>query len=189
MPAAIIVLMNIEAIQHEANEAARQVGWGDGPERSFAEHLLLMHAEITEVYDEFDSGHGPTQIYEHNGKPEGIPIELADVCIRICDYLLTIGLSLSDFVDRNQETIVGNYNAPLPSLVARWHRYLSQALELWRKGGEPNDPASGIADRLAALWVDIQGWFQYHEMDMEQVIRRKIAFNATRPYRHGGKRI
>ena len=39
-----------------------------------------------EALEEYRNGRIPTEIYYDGDKPEGIPIELADVIIRILDY-------------------------------------------------------------------------------------------------------
>lgn len=47
-----------------------------------AEFVALIHAEVSEVLEEFRSGHKATETYyAEDGKPEGIPSELADAVI------------------------------------------------------------------------------------------------------------
>lgn len=97
---------------------AKGKGWWD-PEQSktFMEQCTLFHSEISEAVEEWRHGHDPTEIYyAEDGKPEGIPVELADCLIRILDTSARYGIPL------------------------------------------------------------------------EQALAEKMAYNETRPYRHGGKR-
>jgi NTP pyrophosphatase (non-canonical NTP hydrolase) len=79
---------------------AKLKGWHDEenyPPRTFGEIIALCHSELSEALEEFRSGHSVQQIYySHEGKPEGVPIELADVLIRIFDYVGRRGIPLED---------------------------------------------------------------------------------------------
>lgn len=55
-------------------------------EATFGERLALIHSEVSEALEDYRAGHpiwdwwfGP------EGKPEGVPVELADVLIRVFD--------------------------------------------------------------------------------------------------------
>lgn len=89
-------------------------GWHDEP-RSFGEICALLHTEISEAFEDYRKGRDLTEVYWEGDKPCGIPIELADLVIRVFD---TCG-------------------------------------------------ANGI--------------------DLEKAIAEKMAYNMTRPHRHGGK--
>jgi NTP pyrophosphatase (non-canonical NTP hydrolase) len=96
--------------------------WGYQQEKGFdtrtvGEDIALMHSELSEALEEHRSGHPNAEVYFHERKPEGIPIELADVVIRIAAFC-------------------GQYN-----------------------------------------------------IDLANAIETKIAYNLTRPYKHGGKII
>lgn len=77
-------------------------GWHDMdlPERSFGDIIALIHSELSEALEEYRAGHDPQEIYgQVDGKPEGIPIELADVLIRIFDYCGKAGIDLQEAVN------------------------------------------------------------------------------------------
>lgn len=81
------------------NEVARQIhenavdhGWWD-EERGFPE-----------VLEEYRNGRLPTEVYTgNNGKPEGIPIELADVIIRVLDYCGYAGIDIDATISQKHE--------------------------------------------------------------------------------------
>lgn len=90
----------INELIEESHKIAKEKGWYD-TERSFGELIALIHSELSEALEEYrkhgdKKGHMTAIYYSGKGyiselpteickKPEGIPIELADVLIRIFD--------------------------------------------------------------------------------------------------------
>lgn len=80
--------------------------------------------------------------------------------------------------------------------LALLHSEISEALESFRGkdwgstvDGKPEGVSSELADVLIRL---LSTWAQFvapHGWDLESEYERKMAYNRTRPYRHGGKAV
>lgn len=78
------------------HQYAKDKGWWD-KERSFGDICTLFTCEVSEAYEAWRDGHGLTEVYyesEKPTKPEGIPIELADIIIRILDFCKWAGIDI-----------------------------------------------------------------------------------------------
>jgi len=78
---------------------ARSKGWWDDSneenDHEFPTQLMLVVSEMAEALEEYRLGKGLNEIYfDEKGKPLGIPIELADAVIRICDVVGGRGIDL-----------------------------------------------------------------------------------------------
>ena len=70
--------------------------------------LINITAEVSEAWEEYRSGRAGNETWYSGGpeldggsiqKPEGIPSELADVLIRVCDTAAALGVDLADAVE------------------------------------------------------------------------------------------
>jgi hypothetical protein len=191
----------------------------DAPRASFADRCALMISELSEALEEYRAGHDVTEIYfaarhvrgdegdfagwssktspleeahalaECGSKPEGIPIEIADVCIRIGDCAGRHQLDLDAALERlfQQGFMVPDLRGkPLSDWLLR---ITSQVLDAWETCGPDGTPGDPSTTGLVLAIVTARDMAEALRFDLEGAIQIKHAYNRTRPYRHGGKKI
>lgn len=97
-------MTTISEMQRESWEVSELKGWhvpqqrDDGLVRdaSTGERLALIHSEISEALEEVRDK--TPIVYEKDGKPEGVGIELADAVIRIGDLCEILGIDLEECI-------------------------------------------------------------------------------------------
>ena len=91
--------LTINGLVKTAHKAAADKGFWD-TKPNLGEKIALIHSELAEALEEVRAGHAPDEVYEVDGKPEGLPIELADAAIRIADLCGHYGIDLNAAVEK-----------------------------------------------------------------------------------------
>lgn len=184
----------INQLIKEAHENAINKGWWE-EERTFGEMISLMHSELSEALEEYRKGKDVCEGYYScqsdsihcNGeckkckyaKPEGIPVELADAIIRIFDLCGKYEIDLESEIEN---AIEYEYYDDFPGFITCCHLCLSRSFS--------DDINFGDGKRwLGNTYKTIENFCNESGIDLEEAIKRKMAYNKTREWKHGGKKI
>ena len=187
-------------------EWARGKGWYD-VERDKDDLFALLHTEVSEAFEEYRNDHEPSKIYYNDGndKPEGVPIEIADLFIRIMDnagylaidldetlasaldkaHLALYGLSIGDWCKLVEDCMHITTSIPIADWsVSYWICLLNQFItRAWE--GSDKYMAIGLVRIIAVILVGCRKF----DIVLVSALQVKMAYNHTREYRHGGKRV
>jgi hypothetical protein len=105
----------LNELAKEVHEIAVEHGWWE-TDRNFGESLALIHSEVSEVLEDWRKGRELNVIHWKENwdgdkvirnKPDGIPIEFADIIIRILDlcayYNIDIETAIKEKIAYNRE--------------------------------------------------------------------------------------
>lgn len=103
--------LTIAEIIFGAHQNSVAKGFWDTPQ-SLPESLCLVHSEISEALEDHRDGYPANHMYyDEKGKPCGIPSELADAVIRICDMCAYHDIDLEKAIREKMA-----YNATRPHM-------------------------------------------------------------------------
>lgn len=114
-----------------------------------------------------------------------------------------MAMTLNEMRDQAYQTSKdkGWYDADLPKQtvgdrLALIHSEVSEALEAYRDTGDvrkswsgPGGKPEGVPAELADVLIRIGDFCGDNGIDLEAAVEEKMAYNKTRPYRHGGKKL
>lgn len=108
-------------------------------------------------------------------------------------------MEIKEIVKRSHEMAIDKgWHDPPPTFVemlALIHSEVSEALEDFRNGRAPNEvyfeagKPCGVAIEIADVIIRCAHLCGAHNIDLEKAIATKLAYNQTRPVRHGGKML
>lgn len=188
--------MDLNAMRDEAYATSKSKGWYEKGRGDVPTLLALVHSEISEALEAWretgDEGIQGVEIahsvapWAPGQKPEGVAAELADVVIRIGDmagaYELDLNASSKVPPRRHPNFWKG---ADLPTRLAFLHADVSNGLMHWNA----TRSTEMLALHLYEVVAETQQICDDFKIDLDAAVRAKMAFNKTRSYRHGNKKV
>ncbi len=106
--------MNLNELAQKVHRTASSKGWWDEQviqseqcphiiPKPIGDQFTNFHAEISEAWEEYRNGKGMNEVYYVNNKPEGVPIELADLVIRVLDTCAAYNIDLESAIALKME--------------------------------------------------------------------------------------
>jgi hypothetical protein len=198
--------MTIEVVENN-----KRLGWYDKPV-TFEEAMCMLHSEVSEALEAWrkwgtedrtkirftcDDPQCGDSTWDHEcdpppSKPEGVGSEFADIFIRLLDDCQLFGLADPDkrvAEHKGRFGVSTSFVANLNTL----HTLIVRACMAW----ESNDWDFEDSDRGGWTWkngftdifIFLRQLCDEYGIDLDAEYERKIAYNRTRAYRHGGKAI
>mgnify|MGYP002507801956 CR=1 FL=1 len=194
-------LREIYAEVHRVNEAN---GWWEA-ERNFGELCWLMLSELAEAFEHYRE-HAPLVFYHEPklrqdglaeedvfgnwlassfvSKPDGVAVEIADCAIRAFDTLWQLPTDHLDF-----NAVVGRADltsAEIPeNLGQAFMRFAKQLVKA--EHAEPDSPSQAAVHVLFVIVMCAELAAKLGCENFWEILQEKVAYNATRGYKHGGK--
>jgi NTP pyrophosphatase (non-canonical NTP hydrolase) len=94
--------MNLNQLARHCYKQAVTIGWWE-EHRDFGTIIALIHSEASEAYEEYRNHKPLGTVYTVNGKPEGIPAEMADIIIRVLDFCGRNAIDIQQIVEDKLE--------------------------------------------------------------------------------------
>ena len=182
--------MNLADLQREAHAIAKDHGWWDEP-RTFGDLIALVHSELSEALEAYREKHLWTdwrqlQTYP-NGQPRGVASELADVVIRVADMAEHYHWALDAApIPEPEEWMEFSPAKSFGDWIGLCHIHASDALiAAWM----PPERFTSPLVSLNLVVRTVQRMAAHYGIDLDAAIEAKMAYNRSRPYRHGGKAL
>jgi hypothetical protein len=162
----------------------------DPTEGGVERYLLLAISEICEAQNELRDGHSVTHIYystnagygddrtHGDSKPEGFPVEIADAIIRILDIQAKLELEIKPHQGKYSFDVNTQLDIELLSIIGS---IVQSRFSFTRTS--PVEMAYHLNMALSGLLHVAENC----DFDVLTIINEKLAFNRTRPPKHGRK--
>lgn len=158
------------------HDMAKEKGWWDAP-REWPEIACLIHSEISEAVECYRNGEMALHVVD--GKPEGLVVELADVVIRCLDYWAHLKGQAQPVLSLTVAKAVVEGRPPYSGTMLDFFYSMHWSL---------NDSKIAFDERLIVCMQWVFDTAKRFSLNLHAAIEAKIEYNATRPYRHGGKK-
>lgn len=186
--------MDYNKLSKTAHEAALKNGWYEGEQVSINTKLALIKSEAYEAFEAFRKGkyadttkwakeinltESDFKAFAADFKAEikdTFEDEIADTVIRICDFCGWYGIQLGE-VKKIQTKPKGHFDSDLVSI----DKLITATYDFVEK--------DVLSTSLTCLLGMLESIAEVYDFDLEQHINLKLTYNATRGYKHGGKKL
>ncbi len=191
-------MLDVARLQPEIHAWAKRKGWWDEQHsKTWEEQIALFHSEVSEALEHWRDGYAENEIFHTHppvlnsdmtvsvgtAKPDGVPIELADLCIRLMDSAewakLDIAARLALYSSETSVPI--NAQASFGTHVWKLHGLLSLI--------PPTPTVRYAVDDMVRVMRYVYGLCRIYSIDLAHAVDIKMAYNETREQRHGNKRV
>ena len=201
--------LDLNELAREAHQIAVEHGWWE-KKPTFGELVALMHSELSEALEEYRAGrpmvwhacmtsdedtpctkeecgdwyNGKCELTCLSPKPEGIAVELADCIIRILDWAGHESVDMEGILFEAMEA-----HKDQPEEEQRFGEFISALHNLLSMAYCDADDRNDRDIYMGLVIYYILENMERAGVEMDGIIREKMEYNRTRPYRHGGKTL
>lgn len=180
-------MTNINQLRDEIHDTAKAKGWWDDP-REFGTLIALCHSELSEALEEARAD-SPVEetLYEHKYNPAAYPMVLSDFAVSTVSlpggYIEDIRSPRVEGLDPEDCAMEGEV---LDGATEQEHGVADQRTMPFVRSTSIGKPV-GVPSELADVIIRILDMCGYYDINIEEIILEKMAYNETRSHKHGGK--
>lgn len=152
-------------------------GWRDTINTP-GEYGSLLHSEISEILEAYRD-RGTNSYTSPAGKPDDVGSECADTLIRLLDMCDVAKVKVFD-MDCELADVTGRDDTAHLTTFGEWVFWLH---------GEAHAVPSGMPWQAPMMLRSLVAFCDRWGVDLSVEYERKMAYNRTRPYQHGGRTL